>query len=153
MDKQKAVAGFLETISLLDAQNGVKRETALHEGRQDPSVVLAALEHGHPCLLKPILIGEAQRAFLQLVCEAMGMPKFLRAELRTVHPKVFASFVKEYLYPEDPPESLISDDDLRYMVERFGTDDYTVKGRVLKIIANRKDQRAAMGETCKLKPN
>ncbi len=73
----------------------------------------------------------------------MGMSTFLRAELRTVHPKVFASFVKEILYPKDPSESFISNDDLQYIMERFGKDDYTVKGRVLKIIANRKDRRAA----------
>lgn len=142
MDKAKAVASFLETITLLDAPNGIKPETALHEGRQDLSVVLDALEHGHPCLLKPILIGEAQRTFLQLASEAMGMSPFLRAQFKTVHPNVFAGYVNGLLYP-DPSEQLLSDDDLRFIAERFGKDDYRFTGRVLKIIANRKDQRAA----------
>ncbi len=53
MDKQKAVAISLETIALLHA-DAVTRETALNECRQDLSAVLAALEHGHPCLRKPI---------------------------------------------------------------------------------------------------
>jgi hypothetical protein len=148
MVKQEAVASFLETITLLDALNGVKRETVLYEGRQDLDVVIAALEQGHPCLRKPILIGEAQRTFLQLASEGMGMSKFLRAEHKTVHPNVLATFIKEFLYPEDPPEPLISDDDLRHIVERFGKDDYSVKGRVLKILANRKDQRAEAAQRC-----
>ena len=141
MDKAKAVASFLETITLLDTPNGIKPETALHEGRQDLSVVLAAIEQGHPCLQRPHLLGEAPRIFLDLLSEAMGMSQFLRAQFRTVHPQVFASYVNDLLYP-DPSESKLSDDDLRHIAERFGKDDYRFPARVLKIIANRKDRRA-----------
>jgi hypothetical protein len=142
MVKAREVASFLDTITLLEAPNGTTPETALHEGRQDLEVVVAALEQGHPCLKRPHLLGEAPRIFLNLVSEAMGMPQFLRAQFRTVHPQVFASYVNGLLYP-DPSESTISDDDLRYIAERFGKDDYRFPARVLKIIADRKNRRAS----------
>jgi len=132
------VAEFLESISLLDTPNGIKPETALAEGHRDYFIVLAALEQGHPCLQRSVYSGQAPRTFLQLVRETMGMSKFLSAQLPTVHPRVFVGFISEYLYPE-PSETPITDDELRCNGDRW-TDE---KGRLHKILANRKDRRAA----------
>ena len=132
-------AKFLETIDLLKA-GAISVNTALGLGRKKPSAVLIALARGHGCLSKPILLGDAPRVFLSLVCETMGLHDFLRAELPTVHPGLMATFVDGMLYPA-PSAKEVPDDEVRYMKERWAGD-HRIKSRVDRILADRRTEAA-----------